>query len=150
MIAALIARFGGNAVLLVFQSMWISIMPEVEAAIRNSTISGVKSTWTKLVKRVLDGLREPPYLDYPKCFLRHDGDRLAWMSTARPTQKSPPSDGGGESQRRNRLLVPPPPPEEDEEEEAQVTEQAVNSPHADQPPLVVHWSSVHISEKSNL
>ena len=121
-------------------------MPEVEAAIRNTTISGVKSTWTKLVKRVLDGLRGTSYLDYPKCFLRHDGGRLAWMSTARPTQKSPPSDGGGESQRRNRLRVPPPPPEEG----AQVTEQAVNSPHADQPPLVVHLSSVHISAKSNL
>ena len=121
-------------------------MPEVEAAIRNTTISGVKSTWTKLVKRVLDGLREPSYLDYPKRFLRHDLGRLAWMSTARPTQKSPPSDGGGESQRRNRLRVPPPPPEE----VAQVTEQAVNSPHADQPPLVVHLSSVHISAKSIL
>ena len=147
MIAALIARFGGNAVLLVFQSMWISIMPEVEAAIRNTAISGVKSTWTKLVKRVLDGLREPSYLDYPKCLPTSEtGGRLAWMSTARPTQKSPPSDGGGESQRRNRLRVPPPPPEEG----AQVTEQAVNSPHADQPPLVVHLSSVHISAKSNL
>ena len=91
------------------------------------------------------GYENLPTLDYPKRFLRHDLGILAWMSTARPTQKSPPSDGGGESQRRNRLRVPPPPPED----EAQVTEQAVNSPHADQPPLVVHLSSVHISAKSN-
>ena len=93
------------------------------------------------------GYENPPTLTTQNAFRdRETGGRLAWMSTARPTQKSPPSDGGGESQRRNRLRVPPPPPEEG----AQVTEQAVNSPHADQPPLVVHLSSVHISAKSNL
>ena len=66
------------------------------------------------------------------------------MSMARPEQKSPPSDGGGESHRRNRLLVPPPPPPPPPVA-PQVTEHGVKSAHADQPPLVVHLSSVHIS-----